>query len=550
MTRYSFFSFILLLLITGLACSGSGSPAGPVLDNNALNSITDGRTIWGTFDLAIDTVDGTAKVVWNREAQVHLNVTNFISPPNCSDCVQVVGFTKDATIKRAYVELIFRNPTNLTGYDVRAVISNPGGSKVLVNADGITEVWGTPMQFRAINVNPGRAFGPQQAHGRMFDFYLPDGEKFVTLTYIVDASYPTNVLEPLIENGAAAPLTNNGFATTTLTAKVFDHQSDLVASQIYADLSQMGGSPQTQMFDDGAHADGPAGDGVFGTAPFSATNDPGYYMVNIFAGDTNGHTSWGQGLVPVQDGGTSGNDDPIIDSVDTNKTTAKGPSESIQITVEAHDPNGDPLSYEFEAESGTFTGQNDNEVSWKPSTSQTGSQIITVTVFDDNGGFDQQDIQLISTTYAIIPGNTGGKLPSATLTSLEPSDSISLPADVAGKVLYLNFWATWCGPCIAEMPHLSAMYNEYKDNPDYVHIECSTGETSSTVQNWLNSNSYGATYWTLDSNSQFYSSTLPFGNGGYIPWHLVFDRDGYCRWVKVGGVSSTQEIKNVLDQLL
>lgn len=35
--------------------------------------------------------------------------------------------------------------------------------------------------------------------------------------------------------------------------------------------------------------------------------------------------------------------------------------------------------------------------------------------------------------------------------------------DYSGKVILLNFWATWCGPCIEEMPSLEKLYNIFKD---------------------------------------------------------------------------------------
>ena len=55
----------------------------------------------------------------------------------------------------------------------------------------------------------------------------------------------------------------------------------------------------------------------------------------------------------------------------------------------------------------------------------------------------------------------GRKLPfTAKLTRLDGS-TLALPKDLLGKVLVIDFWATWCGPCIREIPHMKKVYAEY-----------------------------------------------------------------------------------------
>ncbi|MFU1856329.1 cytochrome C biogenesis protein [Sphingobacterium sp. CZ-UAM] len=43
-------------------------------------------------------------------------------------------------------------------------------------------------------------------------------------------------------------------------------------------------------------------------------------------------------------------------------------------------------------------------------------------------------------------------------------------ADLKGKVVFINFWATWCGPCRAEMPSINVLYDKFKDNPHVVFL--------------------------------------------------------------------------------
>ena len=59
--------------------------------------------------------------------------------------------------------------------------------------------------------------------------------------------------------------------------------------------------------------------------------------------------------------------------------------------------------------------------------------------------------------------------------------------DLKGKVIFINFWATWCPPCIVEMKSLDQLYNEFNDSVVFLYI---TNDDLETVQKFMDKNSY------------------------------------------------------------
>ena len=68
--------------------------------------------------------------------------------------------------------------------------------------------------------------------------------------------------------------------------------------------------------------------------------------------------------------------------------------------------------------------------------------------------------------------------------------------DFDGEVLLISHWATWCGPCNAELPALAALYNEVKGHG--VEVLCLTNEKPDIVKSWLEKHPIDVPIYTYD----------------------------------------------------
>ena len=115
----------------------------------------------------------------------------------------------------------------------------------------------------------------------------------------------------------------------------------------------------------------------------------------------------------------------------------------------------------------------------------------------------------------------GKPAPDFTLKDIN-GDSVSLK-DFRGKVVLLDFWATWCGPCIHELPGLKAIHEKHKHNPDFVLISISSDASDDTVANFVADNEMPWIHIREIDEMQAKYNVIG------IPHYTLIDRNGLIR---------------------
>ena len=123
--------------------------------------------------------------------------------------------------------------------------------------------------------------------------------------------------------------------------------------------------------------------------------------------------------------------------------------------------------------------------------------------------------------------------------------SVSLES-LRGQYVMLNFWATWCGPCRAEMPFMQEIY----ESPEWSEaglliVAVNVGESASQANEFMNE--FGLGFQVLLDSA---TKTAAEYNIRGIPTTFFIDRDGIIRDIRVGTFRSRAEIESILTSLM
>lgn len=111
-----------------------------------------------------------------------------------------------------------------------------------------------------------------------------------------------------------------------------------------------------------------------------------------------------------------------------------------------------------------------------------------------------------------------------------------------GKVVLVNYWATWCPPCIAEMPSLQKLYNDYKDKVVFLFV---TTDDDPEINKFMKDKSYYyPIYRSLSQHPKpFVSKTIPTTYLINKKGDIIIDKVGAADW-------DSSKVRETIDVLL
>jgi len=141
-----------------------------------------------------------------------------------------------------------------------------------------------------------------------------------------------------------------------------------------------------------------------------------------------------------------------------------------------------------------------------------------------------------------IPVAEGDLAPDFKLQDLD-GETVSL-SGLRGRPVLLNFWATWCPPCLAEMPYLQQVVEEWQGK-ELAVLTIDIGESRSTVQNYLQS--YKLSLPVLLDTKKTVSNKYGFR---YVPTTFFIDKDGIIQRMRVGSFPSKEAIDAYIEEII
>ena len=124
------------------------------------------------------------------------------------------------------------------------------------------------------------------------------------------------------------------------------------------------------------------------------------------------------------------------------------------------------------------------------------------------------------------------------------NDKIVNFSDAKGKVIFVNFWATWCPPCVGEMPEIQDLYAQFKDNPNVAFYMVSN-ETSAKIKQFVTDREFTFPVYAQASAAP---AIMPYQS---IPTTFIIAKDGSIVVHEVGAAHwGSEKTISIINELI
>ena len=169
----------------------------------------------------------------------------------------------------------------------------------------------------------------------------------------------------------------------------------------------------------------------------------------------------------------------------------------------------------------------------------------------------RMSLKSIPSTLAVLPKyipKTQDTLPGLkpfnaqtirTLSLTDIKDKTKSLKSFRGEVLLVSFWASWCPPCIREMPSINRLSQHFK-NKKFRVVSVNIGETKADINKFLNKHSLRGEV-LMDPTLNAYKKWKIY----VIPSNFLIDKNGKMRYTSIGAVDwDTKPIRNIINKLI
>ncbi len=174
-----------------------------------------------------------------------------------------------------------------------------------------------------------------------------------------------------------------------------------------------------------------------------------------------------------------------------------------------------------------------------------GSRVVRIQVNEDAVGKESLDVGDIPVNVAIGP-RAGDPAPELTLASFNADGPPITLGSLRGRYVLLDFWATWCAPCVADLPAVAKLHETYKSNERFTLLGVNLDDEPSSAKPILERAGAGWTQGSLGDNRSERDEVLTRYALSAVPCYILIGPDGKI----VHRGANLEEAKAVLERLL